>query len=99
MNRPLPSAWFLADPSPPAAYSPPGDADSILGILLWCVSACGVAGLIIVGMQMALQLRRGEPGEGGEHFRGVFFVFLACLVAATAAPMVTFLGDLSLLGP
>ncbi len=50
-------------------------------------------------MQMALQLRRGDPGEGGEHFRGVFFVVLACVIATTAGPLVTFLGDLTLQGP
>jgi hypothetical protein len=91
----LSGAQYLAD----APYSPPTDADTIIGILAWCASACGVAGLIIVGMQMALQLRRGDPGEGGEHFRGVFFVVLACVIASTAGPLVKFLGDLTLQGP
>ena len=45
---------------------------------------------------MAIQLRRGEPGEGGAYFRGFFFVTLACLIATTAGPIVAFLGDLSL---
>ncbi|MZF86286.1 hypothetical protein [Streptomyces sp. SID5643] len=79
-----------------AAYNPTPDAGAILGVLAWCASAAGVAGLLIVGMQMAIQLRRGEPGEGGAYFRGFFFVTLACLLATTAGPIVAFLGDLSL---
>ncbi|MFJ9372368.1 hypothetical protein [Streptomyces sp. NPDC101455] len=83
-----------------AKYFDPGtDGHMILNTLCWGASACGVAGLIIVGMQMALQLRRGDPGEGGEHFRGVFYVVLACVLASTAGPLVTFLGDLTLQGP
>ncbi|MFJ9538296.1 hypothetical protein ACIRPX_13640 [Streptomyces sp. NPDC101225] len=95
MSQSLAAAQFLA------AWYPAKDAgaDQILGIISWCVSACGVAGLIVVGMQMSLQLRRGEPGEGGEHFRGVFFVTLGLVVASAAGPIVTFLGDLTLLGP
>ncbi|MGW3661745.1 hypothetical protein [Streptomyces sp. NPDC005141] len=95
MTQLLSGARFLAAD----AYSPPVGADTILGILAWCASAAGVAGLIVVGIQMALQLRRGDPGEGGEHFRGVFFVTLGCLVATTAGPLVAALGALSLLGP
>ncbi|MBU6535506.1 hypothetical protein [Streptomyces mayonensis] len=79
-----------------AAYTPTSDAGYILGVLAWCVSAAGVAGLLIVGMQMALQLRRGEMGEGATYFRGVFFVALACGIATTVGPLLTFLGDLSL---
>ncbi|MGW7384528.1 hypothetical protein [Streptomyces sp. NPDC054794] len=82
-----------------AAFDPGDNSKMILNTLCWGASACGVAGLIIVGMQMALQLRRGDPGEGGEHFRGVFYVVLACVIASTAGPLVTFLGDLTLQGP
>ncbi|WP_235460296.1 hypothetical protein [Streptomyces olivochromogenes] len=81
------------------AYNPPAGAGTILGILAWCATAAGVAGLLVVGISMAVQLNRGEPGEGGTHFRGIFFVTLGCLVASTAGPLVAFLGDLSLLGP
>jgi hypothetical protein len=79
-----------------AGFDPGADGDQILGILAWGASACGVAGLIIIGIQMALQLRRGDPGEGGEHFRGVFFVALGCVLATTAGPLVTALGTLSI---
>ncbi|MFF2848450.1 hypothetical protein ACFVT5_19315 [Streptomyces sp. NPDC058001] len=94
MTRSLLVARFLAA----KPYSPPVGAGTILGILAWCVSAAGVAGLIFVGIQMSLQLRRGDPGEGGEHFRGVFYVFLGCVLAVTAGPLVAALGDLSLRG-
>ncbi len=91
---------FLSLALPPggllAAYNPTPDAGAILRVLAWCASAAGVAGLLIVGMQMAIQLRRGEPGEGGAYFHGFFFVTLACLLATTAGPIVAFLGDLSL---
>ncbi|WP_406469128.1 hypothetical protein OH738_18600 [Streptomyces hirsutus] len=76
-----------------------GGAMTILRLLAWCASAAGVAGLIIIGINMSLQLRRGDPGEGGEHFRGVFFVVLAALIATCAGPLVAFLGDLSLHAP
>ncbi|MEV5952615.1 hypothetical protein AB0M11_02345 [Streptomyces sp. NPDC051987] len=83
-------------PTALAAFNPGDDGDQILAILAWGASACGVAGLITVGIQMALQLRRGDPGEGGEHFRGVFFVLLGCVIAASAGPLVAALGDLSI---
>ncbi|GAA2606638.1 MULTISPECIES: hypothetical protein [Streptomyces] len=83
-----------------AAYTPDSaDGYTILNLIAWCVTAGGVFGLLVVGMQMSLQLRRGDPGEGGEHFRGVFFVALACVIAVTAGPLVEFLGDLSLHAP
>jgi hypothetical protein len=95
MTSPLLSL-ALPPGGPLAAYNPTPDAAAILGVLAWCASAAGVAGLLIVGMQMAIQLRRGEPGEGGAYFGGFFFVTLACLLATTAGPIVAFLGDLSL---
>ncbi|KPI13176.1 hypothetical protein OK074_8823 [Actinobacteria bacterium OK074] len=79
-----------------AGFDPGADGDQILGILAWGASACGVTGLIIIGIQMALQLRRGDPGEGGEHFRGVFFVALGCVIATTAGPLIAALGSLSI---
>lgn len=82
--------WMLA------GFNPDPEAGQVLGILAWCASAAGVGGLIVVGIRMSLQLRRGDPGEGGEHFRGVFYIALGCLLAATAGPLVAALGDLSL---
>jgi hypothetical protein len=93
MNQLLFHGPFLADGFDPNAG---GEATSVFGVLAWCASAAGVGGLIIIGMQMALQLRRGEPGEGGVHFRGVLFIALASVLATCAGPLVSFLGDLGL---
>lgn len=80
-------------------YTPPAGAHVILNLLAWCVTAGGVFGLLVVGINMAVQMNRGEPGEGGAHFRGASIVVIACLIGTTAGPLVAFLGDLSLLGP
>ncbi|MEU6356204.1 hypothetical protein ABZ896_44010 [Streptomyces sp. NPDC047072] len=101
MIRSLLHGPFLAATSAPSAppFNPGPSAMSILNLLGWCASAAGVFGLMVVGINMSIQLRRGEPGEGGEHFRGVYFVALASLIATCAGPLVSFLGDLSLSGP
>lgn len=80
-----------------AAYTPTHHAGDILGLLAWCVSAAGVTGLLIVGTQMAMQLRRGEMGEGATYFRAGYYVVLGCVLAATAGPLVAALGNLSLM--
>jgi hypothetical protein len=81
-------------PEPPVPTIPSfqGEAGEILGFLAWCASAAGIVGLIAVGMSMAIQLRRGEPGEGGAFFRQIVFVVIACIVAVTAGPIVNFVG-------
>ncbi|MEU6201528.1 hypothetical protein [Streptomyces sp. NPDC047061] len=77
---------------PTGTFSPKDyHADQLLSLLAWCVSAAAVAGVITVGMQLAFQLRRGEPGEGATYFRGLIFVIGACVLGATAGPLVTFL--------
>jgi hypothetical protein len=68
-----------------------GNVTDLLGLMAWCMSAACVAGVIIVGTNMALQLRRGEMGEFGEHLRGMVLVVVACLLGATAGPLVTFM--------
>ncbi|MGI5347336.1 hypothetical protein ACQEU8_03985 [Streptomyces sp. CA-250714] len=75
-----------------APYKPTVEADGLLGLLAWGASAAGVFGLIVVGMQMAAQLRRGEMGEGATYFRGFFFVVVASIVATTAGPIVEMFG-------
>ncbi|CAL9590224.1 hypothetical protein SUDANB145_05210 [Streptomyces sp. enrichment culture] len=86
---------FLADIDP-NDYGPNGSFDpnpevgQLLGFLTWAVSAASVAGLMIVGIQMAMQLRRGEMGEGATYFRGAFFVIGACVLGTTAGPIVNF---------
>ncbi|MFH8470884.1 hypothetical protein [Streptomyces sp. NPDC017991] len=81
----------------PSDFAPEGDFDPaahdglfLLEILGWCVSAAGVAGLMITGIQMALQLRRGEMGEGATYFRGLVFVLGACVIGISAGPIVDF---------
>lgn len=75
-------------------FNPGADADKILGILAWCGSAAGVAGVIITGIHMALQLRHGEMGEGSRPLRSLFIVMGACVIIATAGPIISFLGPL-----
>ncbi|MFI7142949.1 hypothetical protein ACIBQ5_36190 [Streptomyces massasporeus] len=79
-----------------ATFDPGADADFLLGLLAWCASAAGVGGVLVTGLLMSLQLRRGEPGEGAFHMRSLFFVFLGSVLASTAAPIVAFLGPLGL---
>ncbi|ASW57394.1 hypothetical protein CIK06_03360 [Plantactinospora sp. KBS50] len=64
---------------------------ALLNLLAWTVSAAAVAGLLVVGMNMALQFRRGDPGEFSEHSRGLLIVGGACVLGATAGPIVQFL--------
>ncbi|GGM14743.1 hypothetical protein GCM10012279_36120 [Micromonospora yangpuensis] len=78
-------------------YNPTGDAATdILGLLAWGMSAAGVAGLLLTGTQMAIQLNRGTAGENSEYFRSIMFVFFACLIGASAGPIVEYFGDLGL---
>ncbi|MDX3366094.1 hypothetical protein AB0D47_37155 [Streptomyces sp. NPDC048376] len=81
----------------PDDFAPAGEFDptrhggtELLGYLSWAVTAAAVAGLLIVGIQMAMQLRRGEMGEGATYYRGVVFVLGACIIGATAGPIVQF---------
>ncbi|MEV6350737.1 hypothetical protein [Actinoplanes sp. NPDC051851] len=87
-------------------YSPPaieafkvntGDPEDpvmkLLNLLAWCVSAASVAGLLIVGAQMAMQLRRGVTGEkANEYVRPLTIIAAACLISATAGPLVQWFG-------
>jgi hypothetical protein len=86
-----------------AAYQPAMGSNEdplkyLLNILAWAVTAASVAGLIITGINMALQLRRGEPGEFSEHWRGLVYVGSACMLGLTAGPIVQFLQILEFLG-
>lgn len=85
-----------AHPVLAATFDPGADADFLLGLLAWCASAAGVAGILFTGILMAVQLRRGEPGEGASYLRGLFFVLVGCVLASTAGPIVQFLGPLGL---
>ena len=73
-----------------------GGLEPLINLLAWGVTAASVAGLMIVGIGMALQLNRGTPGEESEHFRGFTIVMFSCVVGAGAGPLVTWFGDLGL---
>ncbi|MEV6017937.1 MULTISPECIES: hypothetical protein [unclassified Streptomyces] len=61
--------------------------DFVLGIIAWLVTAAGVAGLMIVGSRMALAVKSGEFEE---HLNQFLMVLGACVIGATAGPIVGF---------
>ncbi|MEU3255669.1 hypothetical protein [Streptomyces sp. NPDC006997] len=75
---------------PNGSFNPQPEVGDLLGYLTWIVSAASVGGLLVVGIQMAMQLRRGEMGEGATYFRGGFIVISACVLGTTAGPIVNF---------
>jgi hypothetical protein len=89
------TAPMLDKPFDPGSV-PNNPAGQLLGTLAWCATAAGVAGVTIVGIQLALQLRRGEMGEGATYFRGLVIVMAACVLASTAGPIVSFFGPFDL---
>ncbi|MER5469642.1 hypothetical protein ABZX90_23090 [Streptomyces sp. NPDC002935] len=63
------------------------ELDKVLGIIAWLVTAAGVAGLMIVGSRMALAVK---SGDGDEHLSQFLMVMGACVIGATAGPIVGF---------
>lgn len=61
--------------------------DYVLGIIAWLVTAAGVAGLMMVGSRMALAVKSGEFEE---HLSQFLMVLGACVIGATAGPIVGF---------
>ncbi|MEU8419595.1 hypothetical protein AB0C15_01800 [Micromonospora sp. NPDC048835] len=84
--------------APLPQYDPLGSGglEPLLNLLAWAVTATSVAGLMIVGILMMLQLNRGTPGEESAHFRSFTIVMFACLLGSGAGPLVTWFGDLGL---
>ncbi|WP_406079036.1 hypothetical protein [Micromonospora sp. NBC_00858] len=89
-----------APPVPSIAPFDPGSAAdengqradlTLLNLLAWCVTAAGVAGLLVVGTNMALQLHRGVMGFGSSFARRVFLIVMSCFLAMAAGPIVQFL--------
>ncbi|MET8857624.1 hypothetical protein [Streptomyces sp. NPDC004579] len=64
-----------------------GQLDYVLGIIAWLVTAAGVAGLMMVGSRMALAVKSGEFEE---HLNQFLMVLGACVIGATAGPIVGF---------
>jgi hypothetical protein len=88
--NPDPTGVSPSDFGPNGSFDPTAQGVPLLSLLAWGVTATAIAGLLIVGIQMSLQLRRGEMGEGATYFRGAFFVMLGCVLATTAGPLVEF---------
>ena len=69
---------IAVDPAQPPGT---GGIQTIIGWLAWIATALGVVGIIIVGVTMFFQNRRGEGGEAAGKLGWV----LAGLVLITAA--------------
>ncbi|GAB7039379.1 MULTISPECIES: hypothetical protein [Catenuloplanes] len=64
---------------------------NLLNLLAWSVSASGVVGILIVGLNMTLQMRRGDMGFGPDQWRQLTIVGISCIIAVAVAPILTFL--------
>ncbi|WP_089157721.1 hypothetical protein [Micromonospora sp. NBS 11-29] len=75
-----------------AVDDPDAPVVQLLTLMAWCVSGAAVLGLLLTGMTLASQLRRGALEERPEYTRQIAFVMAACLLATTAGPIVGALG-------
>ncbi|MFC0097785.1 hypothetical protein ACFFKH_09610 [Micromonospora marina] len=82
----------VIDPYQVAVDDPNAPVVQLLTLMAWCVSAAAVAGLLLSGMTLASQLRRGALEERTEYTKQIAFVMAACLLATTAGPIVQALG-------
>ncbi|MFI2710669.1 hypothetical protein ACH495_11140 [Micromonospora sp. NPDC018662] len=80
------------EPYQVAVDDPDAPIMQLLSLMAWCVSAAAVMGLLLTGMTLASQLRRGALEERTEYTRQIAFVMAACLLATTAGPIVQALG-------
>lgn len=75
-------------PNPGGGEAPPG-SEGLLTILKWAAwiaLALGVLGVIIAGITMMIQTRRGEGGEG---LARLGWVLAGCVIVAGASGLVT----------
>lgn len=75
-------------PNPGGGEAPPG-SEGLLTILRWAAwiaLALGVLGVIIAGITMMIQVRRGEGGEG---LSKLGWTLAGCVVVAGASGLVT----------
>ncbi|QLQ36440.1 hypothetical protein [Micromonospora robiginosa] len=80
------------EPYQVAVDDPNAPVVQLLTLMAWCVSAAAVIGLLVTGMTLASQLRRGALEERTEYTKQIAFVLAACLLATTAGPVVQALG-------
>ncbi|MET8255624.1 hypothetical protein [Micromonospora sp. NPDC005197] len=80
------------EPYQVAVDDPNAPVVQLLTLMAWCVSAAAVLGLLLTGMTLASQLRRGALEERTEYTKQIAFVMAACLLATTAGPIVEALG-------
>lgn len=74
------------NPAPPPGFE--GPVGIILGWLKWGGLAIAVAGIMIIGGKLAINIRRGEAaGELGQ----LLYVGLGCILIGAAASLVGFL--------
>lgn len=81
---------FDNSPPKPIEISPDvtRQLDEVLGYMAWLVSAAAVAGLLFIGIRMAVAVRNGGRDE---YLREFLLVMCACVLGATAGPVVSFL--------
>jgi peptidoglycan/LPS O-acetylase OafA/YrhL len=60
----------------------------LMDIVAWTATSACVVGIAIVATMMAVQHHRGM---GGQHFSSLGYVLAACVLIATAGPIVQFL--------
>ena len=82
----IPLAIPDPDPAPPPGFE--GPIGVLFSWLKWGGLAVAVAGVMIIGAKMAINIRRGEAaGELGQ----LLFVALGCILIGAAASLVGFL--------
>lgn len=82
----IPLAIPDPDPAPPPGFE--GPVGILLSWLKWGGLAIAVAGVMIIGGKMAINIRRGEAaGELGQ----LLFVALGCILIGAAASLVGFI--------
>lgn len=74
-------------PSPGTGSPPPGyqKIEAMLQWLAWGVTACAVAGVLMVAARMAITHHRGE---GGQHMTGLAWVLGACILIGAVSGIV-----------
>ena len=90
LNLQVSAVYVLTNtvPNPGGGVAPPGSQGllTILQWAAWIALALGVLGVIIAGITMMIQVRRGEGGEG---LAKLGWTLAGCVVVAGASGLVT----------